>query len=315
VLGAAAGVFAVFAVEGLVEEIASDDPTVPGILLNVALAGVAWLAARQIAGPVRGGAVAIWIFTVPTVWILLFYGNGQSGTGWLRLILLLSAVVWLVLYRTSWTRGRAIFLAFAVLFVAFYVQFEVHRQFESASATGTVLPFPTQVFTDPFNAGISPNATSTNNLVGQTGDVTATVALLLGVGFLAWGGALHRRRLHGAALPFVVVGAIEGFAAAAVLGPNEGSVALGGLLAAAVGVALALAGRGDGRRGSVWVGVIAVTVGVVAAITDATTDALGRAGYAALVAVGLLVTAVVLLRVLGEPSDGQPNTADPATGC
>jgi LPXTG-motif cell wall-anchored protein len=308
VLGAGGGAFAVFATEALVDKIRSADATFAGVGLNVALVLIALAVVLVPVGPARGAAVVALVVSTPLIWIFVFYGNGQSGSGWLRGIFLLSAAMYLGFYSLLWTRGRAVFLALTLLFVASYVEFEVHRQFESPTSAPTVLAFPGGALTDPFNAAHLSSA-STNNLFQRTGDDQAIAALLLGVAFLAVGGALHRKRYSGAAVPFLVVGAIEGFAAAAVLGPNEGSLTLGGLLAAAVGALLALGGHGEGRRGSVWIGVIAVVVGVLVAITDWTTDRLGLAGYSALVALGLIGAAFALGQVLGEPPDGgEPTT-------
>src|SRR5262249_59691765 len=93
-------------------------------------------------------------------------------------------------------------------------------------------------------------------------------------------------------VPFLVVGAIEGFAAASVLGPNEHSVTLGGLVAAGVGALLALGSTGEGRRAGVWVGVIAVVVSLSAVFLDATKNDLGLAADYALAAVALLAIGI-----------------------
>ena len=306
VLGAGAGFFAVAATEELVSEIRSDNPTVPGIALNVLLVLVAVAVALAPVGPARGAAVVALVFATPLIWLYAFYGHNQPGIGWLRAILLLSAAMYVGFYVLLWTRGRAIFLALTLLFVASYIEFEVHRQFEASTSATTIVPLPGQAL-NPFNlrlnAGISPRS-----IAGRTGDDQAIAALLLGVGFLSAGCILTRKRYLGTAVPFLVIGAIEGFAAAAVLGPNEGSVVLGGLLAAAVGAILALAGVGEGRRGSVWIGVLAIVVSLVIVISDATHDHFGRAGYAALIAVGLLAIAWMLMRPLGEaPDSGEPS--------
>ena len=79
---------------------------------------------------------------------------------------------------------------------------------------------------------------------------------------------------------------------------------LGGLLAAAVGAILAFAGSGEGRRGSVWIGVVAIVVSLTVVIADATTDELGRAGYYTLAAIGLLVIGSLLVPALREAPDG-----------
>ncbi len=307
VLAAGAGAFAVFAVTELVTKITSTDATVPGILLNLALAVGAFVAGMFLPGPVRSAAVVALVFTTPLIWLYAFYGNGQTGAGALRGVYLLSAAMFLGFYAWQWTRGRAVFLAFSLFFVVSYLEFEVSRQLESGSSA-TSVPFLGGLLTNPFSgAGLSPSrASSLLSPSGfRTGNITATVALVLGVLFLVAAGLLIRRGGKGVAPPFLVVGAIEGFAAAAVLGPNEASVVLGGLLAAAVGTLLALAGTGNSRRGSVWIGVIAVVVSILAVLADATSDDLGRAGYSALVAVGLLLISLVVTHRLHEAQDNE----------
>lgn len=313
VLGAGAGAFAVLAVESLVHKIASGNPTAPGVILNGVLALVALGVAVAVVGPTRGAAVVALVFAVPIFWLYVFYGNSQPGAGWFRLVYLLSALVFLGLYSLLWTRGRAIFLALFLLFATSYVGFEVHRQFETshpgAIDAQTIIPVLV-----PFDLVANPSSQSTvesnafignaaTNAITRTGDVEASVTLALGVGFLAIGAVLNRRGYNGAAVPFLVVGAIEGFAAASVLGPNEHSVTLGGLLAAAVGALLALGSTGNGRRAGVWIGVIAVVLSLSAVFVDATSNDLGLAGYYALAAVALLAIGTGIRPMLHEPVD------------
>jgi hypothetical protein len=313
VLGAGAGVFAVAATEHLVSKIANDNPTLPGILLNVALIIVALAVALAPLGPARATAVVALVFATPILWLYVFYGNHQAGTGWFRAIYLLSAAMYLVFYSLLWTRGRAIFLAIALLFVASYIQFEIHRQVESPKSAEAIVLAPRQLVgvtglvtgaQAQSLVGVSPQAI----LGGNTGNGQASAALGLGVIFLVAGGVLIRKRYLGAAVPFLVIGAIEGFVGAAVLGSNEGSATLTGLLIAAVGLLLGLAGTGNTRRGSVWVGVIAVVIGLSGAIADWTSDSLGQAGYEALIAIALLAAGWFLVRPLQEaPDGGEPN--------
>jgi hypothetical protein len=307
VLAAGAGAFAVFSVTELVTKIASTNQTAPGILLNLALAVAAFVAGMFLPGPVRSAAVVALVLSTPLIWLYAFFGNGQMDAGGLRGVYLLSAAVFLGLYAWQWTRGRAVFLAFSLFFVVSYLEFEVSRQLESGSSA-TSVPFLGGLLTNPFNGpaqspGRVSSLLSTSGF--RTGNITATVALVLGVLFLVAAGLLIRRGYKGVATPFLVVGAVEGFAAAATLGPNERSVVLGGLLAAAVGTLLALAGTGNSRRGSVWIGVIAVVVSILAVLADATSDDLGRAGYSALVAVGLLFISLVVTHRLHEDQDNE----------
>ncbi len=302
VLAAGGGAFLVFAGEGLASKITSTNATAPGIIINVALVLLGIAIVLIPLGALRGAAVVVLALATPLIWIFVFYGNGQHGSGWLRGIYLLSAAMYLVFYSLLWTKGRAIFLALALLFVASYIEFEVHRQFEAPASAQTVVPFPGGLLTNPFGAHV--NNASLNTLVARTGDAQAIVALALGVLFLGAGGVMNRRGYRGVAVPFLVVGAIEGFAGAAIIGPNEGSVTLGAVLAVLVAALLAFGGAGEGRRGSVWIGVIAVVVSMLAMIAAWTHDDLGLAGYSALVALVLIGAALVIGPTLHEPADG-----------
>jgi hypothetical protein len=309
VLGAGAGVFAVGATEHLVTKIANDNPTAPGILLNLALILVALAVALAPLGPARATAVVALVFSTPILWLFVFYGAGQSGTGWFRAIYLLSAAMYLAFYSLLWTRGRAIFLAISLLFVASYIQFEIHRAVESPKSAEAIVLSPRQLvgvigLVNGAQAQSLVGASPRSFIEGNTGNYQASVALALGVIFLVVGGVMIRKRYLGAAVPFLVIGAIEGLVGAAVLGTNEGSQTLTGLLIAAVGLILGLAGTGNTRRGSVWVGVIAIVIGVSGAIMAWTTDPLGQAGYEALVAIALLGAGWFLVRPLQEAPDG-----------
>jgi LPXTG-motif cell wall-anchored protein len=297
VLAAGAGAFAVFATVALALEITSTNATAPGILLDLALAGVAFVAGLVLPGPVRSAAVVALVFTNPLIWFFAFYGNGQSGSGGLRGIYLLSIAVYLVLYVVKWTRGRAVLLAGLLLFLASWLQFEI-----GASAS-TVVPLQSQFQSSPFGTHVS---TSSSGLP-KTGDDTATVALVVGLVFLTAAVVLDRRGLRGVALPFIAIGTLEAIAGAAVLGTNEDSAILAGLLVAVVGVVLCVIGAlGENRRGSTWLGVLAIVGGVLAAIGDASHSTLGFAGYSALVGLGLLAASLILAGRLHEAPDGEP---------
>ena len=297
VLAAGPGAFAVFATVALAIEITSHDATAPGILLDLALAAMAFGAGLLLPGPGRSAAVGALVLTNPLIWFFAFYGNGQSGSGELRGIYLLSMAVYLVLYLVKWTRGRAVLLAGLLLFLASWLQFEI------GSSSSTVVPFQSQVQSNPFGPNVS---MSSSNLFGKGGDDTATVALVVGLVFLSTAVVLDRRGLRGAALPFIAIGTLEGIFGGVGLGASEHSVILGGLLVAAVGVVLGLIGAfGENRRGSTWLGVLAIVGGVVAAIGDASHSTLGFAGYSALVALGLLAASLILTGRLHEAPDGE----------
>jgi hypothetical protein len=303
-LGAAGGFFVVLSALALVYKISSTSTTWAGIGFSALLILAAFVAALLPAGPVRGAAVVTQLFATQLIWSFVFYGQNQRGFGWYRLVLLLSAALYFVFYALLWTRGRAIFLAFALLFVASYAQFEVHRQFESTAPNDAIESTRLNVIPPPLYrpaplnrgplSGFLQSAFVANPLQTRTGDDVAITALILGAGFIAAGGVLNRKGFAGAAVPFLVVGAIEGFAAASKLGPNEGNVSLGAGLAILVAVLLALGGAGGGRRGSVWIGGLSIAVAGAIMIND-----WAQQGHAVLSLAGFSIGAAALLIGLG----------------
>src|SRR5713101_8026810 len=116
VLGAAAGAFAAVAVVAFVAEATDDDPTVPGVGFSLILVALALAAGYLLRGPVRSAGVSALIFGVPLVWFFAFFGDSSDfGRGEQRGIYLLTLASYAVLYLFSWTRGRAILLAGALV--------------------------------------------------------------------------------------------------------------------------------------------------------------------------------------------------------
>jgi hypothetical protein len=324
VLGAAAGAFVVVGVTAFVVEATSDDPTTPGVLFNIALIVVAWLLGMRAPGPIRSACVTAMVFAVPLLWFFAFFGGGSVGRGELRGVYLLTLVSYAVFYLLTWTRGRAIFLAGVLLAFASWATFEVSDSNSSVvpfrsgfSVSGTRSPSSASSSSGSTSFGTTTtNSSSSLFGVGDNTDAASTTALVIGLVFLGVGAMLDRRRFAGAATPFVAVGAIETLVGAIVLGGNE-SVLLAGLLAIAAGAVVGLVGsRGDQRRATTWIGVIAVFGGCVAVITDIRPDsAAGVGGIAFGFALVLGSIAWWLAPVLGEPDDGDdrvpPPTAPP----
>lgn len=310
VLGAAGGAFAVVAVVAFVVEVTSDDPTVPGVVFTAALAIVALALGFFVPGPIRSACVTALVLSIPLVWGFAFLGDGNGGRGDVRGIYLLTLACYLVLYLVGWTRGRAIFVAGALLFFASWLTFEV-----AGSGSNSIIPFQSQVSSGSSRTGFGLN-TNTSGLsnTSNTTDSTATVALVIGIIFLGVGALLDRRKLEGAATPFIAVGALEAIVGAAVLGGNQ-SVLMGGLLAVAAGAIVGIIGaRGDRRRATTWIGVLVVFGGLVAVLIDiAPGSAWGVGAIAFGFAVGLCLIAWWLAPVLGEPDDGddRPNDLGP----
>lgn len=307
VLGAAAGAFAVVAVVAFVVEVTSDDPTGPGVAFNVALALAALAVGFFVPGPIRSACVTALVLSIPLVWGFGFLGDTNGGRGDVRAIYLLTLACYLVLYLVTWTKGRAIFLAGTLLLFASWLSFEV-----AGSQSNSIVPFQSEISGSSSNTGAFGFNTgdSAFSNADDTTDSTATVALVLGLIFLGVGAVLDRRKLEGAATPFIAVGALETIGGAVVLGGNQ-SVLLGGLLAIAAGAIVGIvAAQGDRRRATTWIGVLTVFGGLVAVLVDiAPSSAAGVGGIALAFAAGLGLIAWFLAPVLGEPDDGNDEPA------
>ncbi|HEX4528546.1 MAG TPA: hypothetical protein VIA11_03965 [Acidimicrobiia bacterium] len=299
VLGAAAGAFLVVGVVAFVVEATDDDPTIPGVLFTLALIAGALLLGARAPGPLRSACVTALVLAVPLLWFFGFFGGGNAGRGEIRGVYLLSLAGYLLLYLLSWTKGRAIFLAGALLAFASWATFEV------ADSSSNVVPFQSELSTSSGSTNFGFSQQQTLATQDDTTDSTATVAMLIGLVFLAVGAALDRQRYEGAATPFIAIGAIETLVGAIVLGGND-SVFLGGLLAVCAGAVVGLVGgRGDRRRATTWIGVLAVFGGCVAILADIAPDSAAGVGLIALgFAVVLGALAYLLAPVLGEPDDG-----------
>ncbi len=307
VLGAAAGAFAVVGVVAFVVEATSDDPTAPGVALDLALVVVALLVGFRAPGPIRSACVTAIVLAVPLVWFFAFFGGGSAGKGEIRGVYLLSLASYLLLYFFGWTKARAVLLAGALVFFASWIAFEVG----DASSTN-VVPFQGEISNSSGSTNFGLSDSSSFSSTSDTTDSSATAALIVGLAFLGAGAALDRRRYHGAATPFVAVGAVETLVGAIVLGGNE-SVLLGGLLAIAAGAVVGLVGgHGDRRRATTWIGVLAVFGGSVAIIADiapSSTAAVGGIAFGFALVLGVL--AWWLAPVLGEPDDGDDDRPRP----
>lgn len=300
VLAAGAGFFLVVAAVALSIEIASDDLTAPGVIASLIVAGVALVIGSRLPGPARSASVTALATITPLLWFFVFFGNGSpDGDGATRGILILCLVVYGALYLLGWTAGRAIFLGLALIFLAGWINFEV-------AGGNAVAPFQTQVssgtgFDTPFGSGGSSTGFNDNRDDGTAEDA---VSMLIGLGFLAAAASLDRKGRSGTATPFLAVGAVFAVAGAASLGGQE-SVQLASLLAAGAGAAVGFVGsRSPGRRGSIWIGVLVVVIGLLVTIGDLANSTLGLAGLAALVAAALGGAGIVLAPKFAEPIDG-----------
>ena len=304
VLAAGGGAFAVFATVALIIELGGDDLTAPGVLLSLALAAVAFALAWKVdAGPIRSAAMAVIVFCVPLVWFFAFYGDGDTSGSTAGVYLLIVAS-YLVLYVVAWTRGRALLVGLALLFLFGWITSEIQGD-------ATIVPFQTTVEGQASTPFPESDTTFGSSSPFEESDTTGSsiAALVLGGMALGAGALLDRRGLRGTATPLIAVGALYAIVGAIALGSEE-SVIAGGLLAAAAGAAVGLVGGlGEHRRGSTWIGVLTVVGGLLAVIGDVADSTLGFAGLAAVVAIALCAIGFVVAPRLEEAPDGDEQAA------
>ncbi len=306
VLGAAAGAFVVIALVAFIVAIDSDDPQVPGVVLSVVLIAAAVVAGARGPGPLRSACVTVLVLTVPLLWIFALVGDGGGDRGEVRGILLLTLVSYGALYLLGWTKGRAIFLAGALIVFTSWIAFEV-------ADTGSPVPFGGSLDTSQssgdldIGSGISPGVDTDNSDSNSSG-----VIMILGIAYLVAGGVLDQRKLSGAATPFVAVGAVTAISGGIGLAAPESTFA-GGVVAVLIGAAVGIVGaNGPQRRATTWLGVLTVFGGLVAILVDIAPSSEAGVGAIALAfALGLGALAWWLAPVLHEPDDGN-DPADPA---
>ena len=264
---------------------------------------VAIAAGFFVPGPIRSTCVTVMVLTVPIVWYFAVIHNGLGGRGDLRIVYILTVLSYLVLYLMSWTKGRSILLAGALLFFASWISFEV-----AGSQSNDLIPFQGQIDNSQISGNLPSNSFTTSG--SDTTNTTAATAMVIGLVFLGTGAALDRRKLRGAATPFVAVGAVRGNhwcrrarwqrERAARRLPRDRRRDSRRLVG----------GHGDQRRGTTWIGVLTVFGGFVAILVDiAPSSAAATGGIALGFAFILGCLAWYLAPVLGEPNDGNDRPA------
>jgi hypothetical protein len=290
VLGAVAGAFVVIATVAFIAAIDEDDPQVAGIILSLLLVAVALAAGARGTGPLRSAAVTMLVFAVPLLWLFALVGDGEADRGVIRGVLLLSLASYAVLYLLGWTKGRGVFLGATLALLVIWLAFEV-------AGDGNDALFGASSDLESFGVDSSD--------VGDTGETTGAVVMLLGIGYLVTGGLLDRRRLAGAATPFLAVGAVSAIVGGVSLVGQDSPLGAG-IVAVLIGAAVGVIGAaGRDRRGTTWLGVLTVFGGLVAILANISPDepaGVGAIAFGFAVALGAL--AWWLAPVLQEPDDG-----------
>lgn len=300
--GGVAGILAAAAVLAFVVEVTDDDATLPGVGFNLALMAVALAVGSRVRGPVRSAAVAAIVVAVPQVWAFAIAGDGEGiEFGDFRAILLLSVASYALLYALTWTRGRAVLLGFALLFLVNWIVFEVADR-------------PAPLAFDVAEQIQEQGLRDRDGVLGDRDDSTTETAIVeigLAIVLLGAGVALDRRHLAGAATPFLLVGALMAVTGAITLGIDVEDEYAAGVFVALAGAGTGLAGSLGRRRATSWIGAVVLLLGVLTLVIQGTADAVSGDGAAAvfgafalLGAAVLVVIGVLVARALDEPVDG-----------
>jgi len=146
--------------------------------------------------------------------------------------------------------------------------------------------------------------------VGDAVSTAGAASMVLGVIYLGFGSWLHDTGLEGTATPFLGVAALA-LPVGAFAVVRDLPDAVQGVVAVAVGAAVALVGARCRRRGTTWLG-LAVAVFGVPVLADALSDRTGVAAVAVVVAgAGLVVLAPLVGALVGEPAPELPAAEPP----
>jgi hypothetical protein len=282
-----------------------------GALLCALLIVAAIAVMLQSPGPARSGCVGAIALAVPGLWF--FQTTIESISLSTTALQFLSFATFLVLFLVPPTRGRAILLGLALLFLWTLVVGEV-------AGTNKLTEIQTESSSEViFDDGNFEDFDEDEETFPESNAETdaGVVSLIFGGGYLAAAWTLDRRRLVGLGTPFLAIGIAAAATGAIIVGVDAGAIG-GGLIAVAVGLGVGFVGaRGNDRRASVWLGALTAVAGVtvvIADIVDIDDSASAFAILAILVGAGIVVGAAFLSRLLGEPDDEQPDRAVPEQG-
>jgi hypothetical protein len=297
--GGVAGALVVAAMVAFVAAIDNDDPQVAGVLLSIVVLAAAVFAGYWQRGPIRSAAVTAIVLAFPVLWIFAVIGDGdRTKASDVRLVFILITVSYLAMYLLTWTRGRGVLLGGTLFVAASWIVYEVADPSSGFGFRGG----------GPFGGG---GLDSSNPFGNDNSRAVAVVMVLIGVGFLAATALLDRRRRHGIATPFLVVGAIYAILGAYALGADMDSVYATGIFVALAGLAIGAAGMFGDRRATSWLGALVLLGGAVTVVAQGTEDSASGGGgeelfglFALVAAVVLLVIGIFVARTANEPLDG-----------
>jgi len=268
---------------------------VPGIVISalVLAAGYAMVAKFR-TGPLATAGVAASALAVPPLLFFLTLDVNKTPPLSLDVVLLVSSVVWLVSYLVGPSRGHAFYLGAALLGIWLFVLEEVEGVFS----------FPFRLPALLFGSSSS-SSTSDYQVVPSTSTV-GTISLVFGIGYLVAARQLDHRSQRGFATPFFLAGLVSLFWGITLLSNDLQEIGTGIALVAA-GIGVAILGATSERRGTTWIGGIAVFFGAaVLAGKLAGDDVDGLAAALVMVGVVTILIGSLFVSAWGEPDETVP---------
>jgi len=282
-----------------------DGSKLPGIVVSLAVvaAGFAVLAAIRSGPLATAGAVASTLGVPPLLFFLTF-DEGAFPPYSTEVILIVSTVVWAVAWAVGPGRGRPLHLGAAAIGLwltilqlteeVFTFPFGIFGGFESTTTT----------FSEDPSGGFGFNA--------ETPDPTVIGALSLAFGgAYLWLARRWDRTGHAGAATPVTVAAIVALITAVPFLSDDLELAGSGLLAMALGTAVAAHGASVRRRATTWLGAAGAAVGVLLVVTEITDEPTPGGLLLILAGCGVVAAADALRRATDEPDELQVEPAGP----
>jgi hypothetical protein len=271
----------------------------PGLILSALVVGAGYftLAGAERGPLATGGTVAAALGVPPLMFFLTFDQDGLPPYS-TEAILFVSTIAWLAAYAVGPGRGRPFLLGAGLL-----------------GLWASVLQLSEKLFDAPFLffgamfAFTSPEPTFDGGDDFGLGSFDAPDPSTIGVLSLGFGLAyvlltrwLDRRGDHGAATPFALAALPALFVGTVAMGDDLEQAGTG-VLAMAIGAALAHHGATAQRRATAWAGAAGVAIGAAVFLGDLTDDTT-LVGLLYLTAgVGLVFAAHAYAKATGEPDE------------
>jgi hypothetical protein len=281
-----------------------DGSRLPGIVASLAVvaAGFAVLASIRSGPLATAGAVASTLGVPPLLFFLTFDEDSFPPYS-TEVILIVSTVVWVLAWAVGPGRGRPLYLGAAALGLWL-----------------TVLQLTEEVFTFPFGIFGGFESTTTTFSEDPSGGFGFGPELpdptVIGALSLAFGGAYlwlarrwDRTGHAGSATPLTVAAVVALIAAVPFLSEDL-ETAGSGLLAMALGTAVAAHGASVGRRGTTWLGAAGAAIGVLLVVTEITDEPTPGGALLILAGSGVVAAAEALRRATDEPDELLVEPAD-----